>query len=148
MNPLSSNSCSCFFNSAYSAGGILYGLLDTGAIPGCNSIANYISRSGGIPRNSSRKTLGYSQTIGILSKGDSILEKAQECVPHWLGRYKMSSPQVGESISRARAATSSRNWSRVIQSVSKKISMFSSPRIMMSVLNNLVPNFIGARWTI
>jgi hypothetical protein len=70
----SSNSCSCFFNSVNSAGGILYRLLDIGAVPGCNSTANSMSRSGGILGNSSRKTSRYSQTTGILSKGDSIME--------------------------------------------------------------------------
>jgi hypothetical protein len=47
IKPLSSNSCNCFFNSANSAGGIQKGLLEIGVVPGCNSIANSISRSGG-----------------------------------------------------------------------------------------------------
>jgi hypothetical protein len=51
----------------------------------------------------------------------------------------MSSPQVGECISRARAAISSRTWCWVIQSVPKIMSTVSSPRIMRLVLNNLVP---------
>jgi hypothetical protein len=95
MNSFSSNSCSCFFNSANSAGGIRYGLFDMGVVPGCNYIENSMSRSGGIPGNSSRKMSGYSLATGILSKGDSIMEKAQEWVSPWLGRYKRSSPQVG-----------------------------------------------------
>jgi hypothetical protein len=66
------------------AGGILYGLLETGVVPGCNSMANSMSLSGGIPGNSSRKTSGYAQTTRIFSKGHSIMEKAQEWVQTWL----------------------------------------------------------------
>jgi hypothetical protein len=106
MNPLSSNSCNCFFSSTNSAGGILYGLLEMGVVPGYNSMANSISLSGGIPSNSFGKTSGYSQTTGILSTGDSIMVRAQEWVQPWLGRYKVISPQIGECISMALAATS------------------------------------------
>ena len=80
MNPLSSNSCNCLFNSANSVGGILYGLLETGVVPSCNSIENSISRSGGIPGKSSGKTSAYSHTTGIFSKGSSIMEKAHDRV--------------------------------------------------------------------
>jgi hypothetical protein len=106
MNLLSSNSCNCFFNSANSAGGILYGLLEIGAVDSCNSMANSISLSGGVPGNSSGNTSGYSEATGILSKGDSTMVRAQEWVQPWLGRYKVSSPQTGECISMALAATS------------------------------------------
>ena len=46
-------------------GGILYGLLEIGAVPSTNSILNSTSLSGGKPNNSSRNTSGNSQTIGI-----------------------------------------------------------------------------------
>jgi hypothetical protein len=36
-----------------------------GAVPGCSSMINSISLSGGIPGKSSGKTSGYSQTIGM-----------------------------------------------------------------------------------
>jgi hypothetical protein len=80
--------------------------LDIGAVPGCSSIANSMSLSGGIPGNSSGKTSGYSQITEILSTGDSIRVKAQERVQPWLGKYNVISPQVGECISMALAAIS------------------------------------------
>jgi hypothetical protein len=65
MNPFSSRSCNCVLSSANSFGGIRYDLLETGAIPGFNSITNYTSLSGGNPGRSSRKTSGNSHTTGI-----------------------------------------------------------------------------------
>jgi hypothetical protein len=65
----------------------------------------YVS-AGGIPGNSFRKTSGYSHTTGILSTCDSIRAKAQERVQPWLGKYNVISPQKGECISMALAATS------------------------------------------
>jgi hypothetical protein len=64
-----------------------------------------MSLSGGIPDNPSGKTSGYSHTTGILSIGDSIRAKAQEQVKPWLGKYNVISPQKGECISMALAAT-------------------------------------------
>jgi hypothetical protein len=49
-------------------------------VPGCNSVANSMSRSGGIPGNSLDKTFAYPHTTSMFSKGVSIMEKAQECV--------------------------------------------------------------------
>jgi hypothetical protein len=46
-------------------------------VPDCNSMANSMSQSGGIPSNSSRKTSAYSRTTGIFSKGDWTMENAQ-----------------------------------------------------------------------
>jgi hypothetical protein len=41
-----------------------------GAVPGCKSIINSISLSGGIPGKSSVKTSGYSHTTGMSSSLD------------------------------------------------------------------------------
>jgi hypothetical protein len=71
------------------------------------------------------------------------MEKAHDLVFPWLGRYKVSSPKVGEWISRALAATSSNTWCWVIQLVPKMKSMFSSPKIRSVVLKVLLPNWIG-----
>jgi hypothetical protein len=77
-----------------------------GAVPGCSSISNSMSLSGGIPGNLSGKTSGYSQTTGIISMGDSTSVRAQERVQPWSGRYKVISPQIGECISMALTVTS------------------------------------------
>src|SRR5664279_740192 len=62
MKSLDSNSSICTFNSANSSGGIPYGLLHTGAVPGINSMTNSTHRSCGMPGNSSANTSGKSQT--------------------------------------------------------------------------------------
>jgi hypothetical protein len=95
--------------------------LDIGVVPGYSSIANSMSLSGDIRGNSSRKTSGYSQTTGILSTGDSTMVRAQEWVQPWLGKYNVTSPQKGECISMALAATSIKAWCRDNQSVPKII---------------------------
>jgi hypothetical protein len=82
--------------------------LDIGAVSGCSSIANSMSLSGGIPGYSYGKTSGYSQTTGILSTVDSTSISAQEWVQPWSGRHKVISPQIGEWISMALAATSTK----------------------------------------
>jgi hypothetical protein len=69
--------------------------------------------------------------------------RAQEWVQPWLGRYKVSSPQLGECISMALAATSIKAWCRVNQSVPKMMSTLSNPMIRRVVLNMLLPNFIS-----
>jgi hypothetical protein len=38
--------------------------------------------------------------------GESMMVRAQEWVQHWLGEYNVISPQKGECISMALAATS------------------------------------------
>jgi hypothetical protein len=60
MNPLACNSAISFLSSANSFVSILYGLLEIGGVPGSNSIRNSMSRSGGIPDNSSGNTSKYS----------------------------------------------------------------------------------------
>ncbi|PVH31979.1 hypothetical protein PAHAL_9G280500 [Panicum hallii] len=59
---LSSNSFSYFLSSSNSPTDILYGLLAIGAVPSKRSMRNSMSRSGGIPGNSSGKTSEYSHT--------------------------------------------------------------------------------------
>jgi hypothetical protein len=140
MNPLYSRYCNCFFNSASSTGGILYGLFEIGAVPGCNSVANSMSWSGGILGNLSGKAFVYPQTTGIFLKGSSIIENTQDRVLPWLGKYKASSPKVGEWISRALAAISSRTWCWVIQSIPKMMSTLCRPKIRSVVLKTLLPN--------
>jgi hypothetical protein len=49
---------------ANSFGGILYGLLEIGAVPGSSSILNSTSQSGGNPGKSSGKTSENSHTTG------------------------------------------------------------------------------------
>jgi hypothetical protein len=68
MNPLAYISAICFLSSSNSFTGILYGLLEIGGVKGNNSITNSMSRSGGIPDNSSGNTSRYSQTVMISSK--------------------------------------------------------------------------------
>jgi hypothetical protein len=65
MNPFSSRSCNWVLSSANSFGGIRYDLLETGAIPGFNSIKNSTSLSGGNPGRSSGKSSRNSHTTGI-----------------------------------------------------------------------------------
>jgi hypothetical protein len=62
INHFSSNSLMCSFNSANSGVAILYGVLYINVVPGLNSITNSMSQSGGIPGNSSGKTLENSLT--------------------------------------------------------------------------------------
>jgi hypothetical protein len=69
--------------------------------------------------------------------------RAQEWVQPWLGRYKVSSLQIGECISMALATTSIKGWCRVNQRVPKMMSTLSNPMIRRVVLNMLLPNFIG-----
>src|SRR3954470_15596926 len=64
MNLFSSNSSNCFFNSANSDGDIRYGAIDTGLVPGINSIVNSTSLSDGKSFTSSGKTSGKSHTTG------------------------------------------------------------------------------------
>src|SRR3954466_1231820 len=64
MNFFSRNSSNCFFNSANSDGDIRYGVIDTGLVPGINSIVNSTSLSGGKSFTSSGKTSGNSHTTG------------------------------------------------------------------------------------
>ncbi|BAT79357.1 hypothetical protein VIGAN_02223100, partial [Vigna angularis var. angularis] len=65
INFFSNRSSICFFNSASSAGAILYGAIETGPAPGTRSIVKSISRLGGKPGTSSGKTSTYSSTTGI-----------------------------------------------------------------------------------
>src|SRR6187551_440139 len=67
ITPLSSISFSCFLSSSSSSTDILYGLLAMGPVPGCSSIMNSTSRSGGNPGTSSGNTSGYSHTTGTSS---------------------------------------------------------------------------------
>src|SRR3954463_5389225 len=62
INFFSSNSSNCFFSSANSDGDIRYGAIDTGLVPGTNSIENSTSLSGGTSGISSGKTSGKSHT--------------------------------------------------------------------------------------
>src|SRR3954467_10183390 len=64
INFFSSNSSNCFFSSANSDGDIRYGAIDTGLVPGTNSIENSTSLSGGNSFTSSGKTSGNSHTTG------------------------------------------------------------------------------------
>jgi hypothetical protein len=66
INPFSSNSIICSFNSVNSGVDILNGVLYIGVVPGFNSVTNSMSQSGSIPGKISRKTLGNSLTIGTL----------------------------------------------------------------------------------
>jgi hypothetical protein len=63
-------------------------------------MANSISRSGGILGSSLGKTSAYSQTTRILSKGNSIMVKAQECALLWLGRYRVTVHRSGNGSQR------------------------------------------------
>src|SRR5262249_4571893 len=67
MNPWSNNSCNYSFSSLSSAGAILYGGKEIGAVPATTSIQNSISLSGGNPSNSSGKTSKNSLTTGTCS---------------------------------------------------------------------------------
>src|SRR6187399_2948795 len=71
INPLSSNSFICFFNSTNSDGAILYGFLYLGVVPGASSIMNSISLSGGTPGSSSGNTSGNLHTTGTLLNSDA-----------------------------------------------------------------------------
>src|SRR3954469_10983257 len=62
INFFSNNSSNCFFNSANSDADMRYGAIDTGLVPGINSIANSTSLSGGNSLTSSGITSGYSFT--------------------------------------------------------------------------------------
>src|SRR5664279_4856491 len=62
MQSLDNNSSICVLSSANSSGGIPYGLLHTGVVPGSNSMTNSTQRLGGMPGNSSGNTSGKSQT--------------------------------------------------------------------------------------
>src|SRR3954463_7375897 len=64
INFFSSNSSNCFFSSANSDADIRYGAIDTGLVPGTNSIANSTSLSGGNSLTSSGKTSGNPHTTG------------------------------------------------------------------------------------
>src|SRR6185503_13498418 len=86
IKPLSRSSCRWLFNSANSLGGIRYGLFEIGAVPGCSSITNSISRSGGIPGKSSEKTSAYSHTTGISSSLVYLIANAQEFMHSRNGR--------------------------------------------------------------
>jgi hypothetical protein len=66
INPFSSNSIICSFNSVNSRVVILKGVLYIGVVPGFNSVTNSMSQSGSIPSKISRKTLGNSLTTGTL----------------------------------------------------------------------------------
>ncbi|MFS7970995.1 hypothetical protein Hanom_Chr09g00827531 [Helianthus anomalus] len=67
MKPFSSNSSNCVLSSFISVGARRYGARATGADPGRISILNSTCLSGGNPGNSSEKTSGYSDMIGISS---------------------------------------------------------------------------------
>jgi energy-converting hydrogenase Eha subunit B len=60
MNPLACSSVICFLSFANSFMCILYGLLEICGVPGSNSIRNSMSRSGGVPSESSGNTSGYT----------------------------------------------------------------------------------------
>ena len=64
INPLSNSSCNFAFSSFNSAGAILYGACDIGAVPGVSSILNSISYSGGNPGKSSGNTSSNPCTTG------------------------------------------------------------------------------------
>ena len=74
MNPRSNNSCNWIFNSLSSAGAILYGALDTGSVPGANSITKSISRDGGKPGKSAGKTSTNSRTRRVSPGLDGTAE--------------------------------------------------------------------------
>ncbi|KAJ0470417.1 hypothetical protein HanIR_Chr14g0718601 [Helianthus annuus] len=67
INPLSSNSCSCFLSSCISVGASLYGDLAIGDVPGTRSMRNSTCLSDGSPGSSSGNTSGYSRTTGTSS---------------------------------------------------------------------------------
>jgi hypothetical protein len=71
------------------------------------------------------------------------MEKAHDQVIPWLGKHRVSFPQVGEWTFRARATTSCKTWCWVIQSVPKMMSTLSRPKITSVVLKVLLPNWIG-----
>jgi hypothetical protein len=60
MNPFDCSYVVCFFSSASSFMGILYGLLEIGGAPGRSSIITSMSQSGSIPGNYFENTPGYS----------------------------------------------------------------------------------------
>ena len=62
MKPLPNNSCIWTFSSYNSTGAILYGVIEMGDVPGCNSMWKSTSLGGGNPGSSSGKTSSYSQT--------------------------------------------------------------------------------------
>src|SRR3954468_13032701 len=64
MNFFSSNSSNRFFSSANADGDIRYGAIDTGLVPGINSMENSTSLFGGNSSTSSGKTSGKSHTTG------------------------------------------------------------------------------------
>ena len=72
MNPLSSNSCSWTLSSCNSIGVILYGVIEMGKVPECNSIQKSTTLYGGNPSSSSGKTSSYSQTTQGRSKSGLI----------------------------------------------------------------------------
>jgi hypothetical protein len=61
--------------------------------------------------------------------------RAQECVQPWLGKYNVISPQKGERISMALAATSIKAWCRDNQSVPKIISTLSVGDLFSNAIN-------------
>src|SRR3954469_14795422 len=68
MKPFSNKASSWILSSANSCGAILYGRLETGAVPGIRSTMNSTHLSGGMPDSSSGKTSGKSRTTGISSR--------------------------------------------------------------------------------
>ena len=74
---------------------------EIGVVPGCSSITNSISLSGGIPGKSSGKTSAYSHTTEISSSLDSLMANAQELVHSRNGRYRVVAPYYGEFSSTA-----------------------------------------------
>jgi hypothetical protein len=68
MNPLACSLDICFLSSTNSFTGILYGLIEIGGVLGSNSLRNSMSRSSGIPSNSSGNTFESSWTTLISSK--------------------------------------------------------------------------------
>ena len=68
INPLCNNSCIWTLSSCNSTGAILCGVIETGDVPGCNSIKKSTSLYGSNPGSSSGKTSSYSWTTRGRSK--------------------------------------------------------------------------------
>jgi hypothetical protein len=58
INPFSNRSCNCVLSSANSFGGIWYDHLETGVVPGFNSITNSTSLAGGNPADLPKRRPG------------------------------------------------------------------------------------------
>src|SRR3954469_36974 len=77
MKCLARSSSSWRFSSLSSIGDILYGVMETGAVPGTRSIENSASLSGGREVISSGKTSENSHTTGI-SDNSTLTEDSLE----------------------------------------------------------------------